>query len=257
MKKLIFCTSLLLVVTACQDAFSPFSDGTVLSEIRYESNNQTWTDKYEYTDDGQVRSVTSDNGLVERDEFTYANGRLLEKRTVQVQNNRLVFRDSMVYNANGQVAFIYKYSINEGADLPLSSIESLTYDGEGQLIEVSTEFVRVTDYKPRKVYRWRDGNAIQADYYDGDVLQQEFFFTYDDRPALQFENFTNPGNLSLVNENNLIHTDWVDYSGVLDTVCKPCEIAFVYNLNGLPIFLQTNWNLKATFIYQELAAPID
>lgn len=120
------------------------------------------------------------------------------------------------------------------------------------MIEVASEFTESDDYKPREFYHWQDGNVVQVDRYNGTSLLQEFFLTYDNQTSINLESFVSLGHHEAITKNNVTSTDWKDYTGLLDTVCKPCTVSYQYSSNGLPTALSTNWSYSATFTYKEL-----
>lgn len=234
------------------DSVNPLPDGSILSQIAYTSGDQTWLELYEYNDAGQLIAVERQNGLGEKKSFIYSGDRLVETATVRLDNGTLIFRDSLGYNAAGQVVKIYGFSINSGDDVPLSQIKSLTYNNQGQLVEVSSEFVNLEDYQPRDTYVWQNGNVVQVNHYNGAELQQEFYLTYDDKLSVYPENFIGIGYPEAATRNNVVSTDWTDYTGLLDTACKPCTTNYQYNANGLPISFTTNWSYAGTLSYKQL-----
>lgn len=128
--------SLLLfaLVTACFvgcDSVDPLPDGVVLASITHDMGDQSWLELYEYNDAGVLSSVENQNGLGQRRSYLYAGDRLQEKQTIRLDNEQLIFRDSIAYNAAGRVAKVYRFSVNGGADLPLYQVKSMTYNGQG------------------------------------------------------------------------------------------------------------------------------
>jgi hypothetical protein len=71
--------------------------------------------------------------LGRRYEIEYQNSKLKEYRTLRMDEEKLIFRDSIIYNPNGTIQAIYNFSINSGENLPLSWIYEYEYDNENRL----------------------------------------------------------------------------------------------------------------------------
>ncbi|MCE7995038.1 MAG: hypothetical protein HEP71_23875 [Roseivirga sp.] len=252
MKKSFLLFALVAICLVGCDSVDPLPHGVVLTAITHDMGDQSWLELYEYNDAGIVTSVEDQNGLGRRRSYFYGGDRLLETQTIRLDNEQLIFRDSITYNGVGQVDKIYRFSVNGGTDLPLYQVKSMTYNSERQLIEVSSDFIGIDDYSPREVYHWEGGNVVQLDRYNGTALQQEFFLTYDNKVAANLESFVSLGRPEAATRNNIINTDWKDYTGLLDTACKPCTVSYEYSSNGIPTALTTNWSYSATFTYEQL-----
>lgn len=252
MKKLLSLFAFVLISLTSCDSVEPLPEGVVLATITHDMGDQNWLELYEYNDAGLLTSVENQSGLGHRRSYLYGGDRLLEKQTIRLDNEQLIFRDSITYNAAGQVTKVFRFSVNGGTGLPLYQIKSISYNAQGQVIEVSSDFTGIDDYSPRDVYHWEGGNVVQLDRYNGTALQQEFFLTYDDKVAINLEGVLSVGDPEAATQNNIISTDWKDYTGLLDTACKPCTISYQYNSDGLPKSLATNWSYSATFTYKQL-----
>ncbi|GAB5524748.1 MAG: hypothetical protein Roseis2KO_26200 [Roseivirga sp.] len=250
-KSLLFFAVAVTCLVGC-DSVNPLPDGVVLASITHDMGDQSWLELFEYSDTGALTSVENQSGLGQRRSYLYAGDQLLETQTIRLDNEQLIFRDSITYNAAGQVAKVYRFSVNGGTGLPLYQVKSMTYNSEGQLVEIASEFTGIDDYNPREVYHWQDGNVVQVDRYNDTSLQQEFFLTYDNKTSINLESFVSLGHPEAATKNNIISTDWNDYTGLLDTACKPCTVAYKYNSNGLPKSFSTNWSYSATFSYKQL-----
>ncbi len=252
MKKSLCLYAFVIFALMSCDSVDPLADGVVLASVTHDMRDQSWLELFEYNDAGQLTSVEDQNGLGRRRSYVYGGDRLLETQTIRLDNEQLIFRDSIAYNAAGQVEKVYKFSVNGGADLPLYQIKSMTYNSQGQLVEVASDFTESDDYNPREVYHWKDGNIVQVDRYNGTSLLQEFYLVYDNKAALNLESASALGHPEAATKNNIISTDWKDYTGLLDTACKPCTVSYQYSANGFPTSLTTNWSYSATFNYREL-----
>ena len=250
---------LLISVTllACDDKVDPLPidevlDGIVLSKVRHETGDQSWEQLYQYDDDGKLIFIEEINHHGNTQQFLYSDNQLVEIRHLDQSNDQLIFRDSLALNAQGLVERVYNFSINQGTDVPLNSITYLSYDGNGQLTERQTVYERLTDYTPRDVHYWENGNVIQTNRFNGDEKMQEFYYTYDDKLALPHTAWQNTGFQYVKTRNNVVSTDWTDYTGLLDTACKPCTGTYTYNDHGLPASYTTNWGYTQYFEYKEL-----
>lgn len=250
-KPLYFYAFVVFALVSC-DSVDPLPEGAVLASVTYNLGDQSWVELYEYNDMGQLTSVEDQNGLGQRKSYLYGGNRLIETLTIRLNNEQVVFRDSITYNAAGQVEKVYGFNVNGGTDLSLYHVKTMTYDSQGQLIEVASDIIDTDDYNPRDVYHWQDGNVVQVDRFNGATLLQQFYLTYDDKVGLNLESFSFLGYPEAATRNNVISTDWTDYTGVLDTACKPCTMSYQYSSNGIPTSFSTNWSYSATFSFREL-----
>ena len=241
-----------MALLACDSTVDPAPDGLVLSSVRHETGDQSWLQLFSYDAAGRLLAIEDQTSYGRNQNYSYQGDHLAEIRNISRAENQVIFIDSLFYNANGLLNEVHNYSINEGADLPLNSITYLTYNSQGLLKERSTVYERETDYNPRDIYYWQDGNVVQLDRYNGDSKLQEYYYTYDNKPAVDYDLWQLTGVRYVTNQNNIVSTDWTDYTGLLDTACKPCSGTYSYYANGLPATYTTNWGYQLTFEFKEL-----
>ena len=243
--------ALLFGLLACNDASTPdpAADGWVLAAILHESGDQQWQETFEYDNNGRLISREDERTAGHRITYQYEGDLLVERQTIDPSNGTLIFRDSITYNAQNLIDRVYRFSINQGNQVPLSDIRNYRYNAQGQLAEVSTEYVNLSDYQPRHVYHWQDGNVVQVDRFNGDCPMIEFYYTYDKQPVVFFEGWNGLDTPEVKTRNNIISTDWTDFTGLLDTACKPCTQTFSYFPNGLPRSVSFNWDYSMHFSY--------
>lgn len=258
MKKLLPCLTLLLaILCACETvAVDPLlEDGSVIASINHNGGDINWYEIFDYDARGRLLSVENQRGLRQIKDFHYAGDRLLETRTSEPDESSLIFRDSIAYDANGRLTAVHRFSINYGQNVPLRSIDYFTYDDQGQVIEIRTENLRSTDYNPRKVYHWQNGNIIKADvYWNGTDISLEFYYTYDNKRALNSQGEINIQFSGIKTRNNVTSVDWTDHTGLYDTACKPCNTSYGYDERNRPVTLSTNWGYSATIEYKDLTS---
>jgi len=255
MKKSVFILfSLLIILSACnEDQVAPLSaDGTVIASINHTNGNESWLETFEYDNQGRIVSIENEVSLGTRRTFHYGGDQLLEIRTIQMSDERLIFRDSMGYNTDGALTNVYKFSVNQGEDLPLSSIETFSYNGAGQVTEISTDNLWTDDYNPRKVFHWQNGNVVQEDHYwNGEDISIEFYMSYDDKRYVNTHGYIGFQYSEAITNNNVIEVDWTDHTGLYDTACKPCTTSYTYS-NDLPTAFTTNWLYGGSITYKQI-----
>lgn len=215
------------------------SFGTKLISIEYVNNNGDWTENYSYSTNDTLIKIEDFRSLGRRYEIDYQNSKLKEYRTYRMDEETLIFRDSILYNPNGTIQAIHNFSINLGEDLPLSWIYEYEYDNENKVSKKSTYFVRIEEYSSIEKYYWKGDNIDRVEYYNGDEeLYYEYFYKYDDKINYKKEiptSISDPINWS---ENNVVKMKWKDYYGNLDLICGPCETEYRYNLDNYPVEIE-------------------
>ncbi len=253
--ELICLIAFVFVLSACENQLAePLSEvNSLVSQINHRGGNDAWEETFEYDNQHRLISATDLRSLGRRRNLEYQEGQLFQERTYELMNETLAFRDSIVRDDQGQIEAIYKFSVNGGEDVPLSRIEHLFYDDQGQVIESRTEYLNSGDYRPRKVFHWENGNIIKEDqYWNGTDLSIEFYFTYDDKLGINSNSILLFHQAGQPTRNNVISVDWTDHSGLYDTACKPCTTSYGYDDRQRPTSFSTNWGYSATIVYKEL-----
>ncbi|MCF6223293.1 MAG: hypothetical protein L3J34_06145 [Flavobacteriaceae bacterium] len=228
------------------------SYGTKLILIEYMEGDRNWIENYTYSSNDKLNIVEDFRSLGRRYEIEYQDKQIKEFSTYSIDKNELIFRDSILYNSNGTIQAIYNFSINSGADLPLSTISEFEYNDQNKVSKKSTYFVTIEKYISIEKYYWSENNIEKVAYYNGDEeLSYEFFYKYDDKVNYKKEmpvGISNPVNWS---DNNVTEMNWIDYSGTLDLICAPCIAKYKYNLNNRPVSIKYNWGRKLILTYDE------
>lgn len=229
------------------------------TEVKYGRN---WSYNYYYSNNGKLKKVhqSSSSGLGRNYEIEYdEDGRIKQYFTYDLNENKLIFRDSIAYNLNGTIQAIHHFSINLGKDLPLSDITEYEYNDENRIIKKSSFLVKTQEYLFSEKYYWGKDNIERVKHYghpnkDGAFikageLHYEYFYKYDDKVNFRKKNnpvyIDDPINWS---NNNVIEFEWNDYLGNLDLPCRPCKTEYKYNLDDHPVSVKYHWaTLKLTY----------
>ncbi len=133
MKKTVIIFLVICLISCSKDNEIEQSYGTKLISIEYEDSNDSWIENYSYSSDDELIMIEDFRSLGRRYEIEYQNSKLKEYRTLRMDEEKLIFRDSIIYNPNGTIQAIYNFSINSGENLPLSWIYEYEYDNENRL----------------------------------------------------------------------------------------------------------------------------
>ena len=246
MKKGILLLFSVLVIISCSkqnNEFNRTTDKVIKVETHNDGNNE-WTVTYHYEND-QLVLVEDLNGIGQNKVINYDEDKVHQILTYTRNDNKLVFKEEFIYNSDGSIDKIDVYSINAGADLPLSRVYEMSYNNDGLVKEVKIFNVSRNEYSRRTEITWDNGNATIIKEYSEQNLQVEYINDYDDKINYK-QNlptfFKYPSNSSV---NNLIKTDVTDYSGLIDWVCMPCEMKHRYNSDNL---LQSIENVSTGYI---------
>jgi len=241
----------IFIISCSKDNVIEQSHGTKLTSIQYEEDNDSWIVNYSYSSNNELIKIEDFRSLGRRYEIDYRNSILKEYTTYRMDEEKLVFRDSIIYNSNGTIQAIHNFSINSGEDMPLSWIFEYEYNAENKVSKKSTYCVITQEYTSIEKYYWNGDNIGRVEYYNGNKkLYYEYFYKYDDKINYKKEipiNISYPINRS---KNNVTEMNWKDYLGNLDIVCRPCVAKYKYNLDNYPVSIETNWGRKVKLKYK-------
>lgn len=251
MKHILIFLTALLIISCSKDDETITSQGTKLISIDYLEENKNWKENYLYDSNNKIYEVKNLYSLGRRYEIEYSDEKLKQYTTYRISDNKKIFRDSILYNSNGNIEKIYNFSINSGEILPLTWIYEFEYDNFGKLYKKSTYFKSTEEYTRFEKYYWNGQNIERIEEYnETEELYYEYFFTYDDKVNYKRNIpifISDPINWSA---NNVTIMNWNDYYGNLDIICRPCESTYKYNLDQLPIKIETNWGRKLELRYE-------
>ena len=257
MKKLIWIIASSLALSCSEDAI-PDTGGTRLLSINgtveYPDSRDTWQETYHYDPNGRLTLVENTRSLGRRYEIAYEGERILQYLTYQRDNNRLIFRDSVAYTADGLIDKIYSFSINAGPELPLDFVIAFDYDSLQRVVERKSYLWPSEQYFIREKYDWDDTHIVRKqDYYyeaGEEEFRYEYFYAYDDQHNYKIGipyYLNNPINWG---PHNVTVMDWRDYYGNLDLICRPCQYTYRYNRDGYPVEITTNYGRSEVATYE-------
>jgi hypothetical protein len=251
MIRIAFITFVFLISACSKDDILEQSSGTKLISIEYTDDNRNWLENYYYSNNGKLEEVQNFYSLGRKYSIEYEKDQIKEYSTYKMDENKLIFRDSILYNPDGTIQAIHNFSINSGEDLPLSWIYEYEYDIENRVSKKLTYYVRIQEYTSIEKYYWNGDNIERAEYYNGDEeLYYEYFYKYDDK--LNYKkaiptSISDPINWA---KNNVTEMNWNDYYGNLDLDCQPCIAKYKYNLDNYPVSIEFNWGRKFNLKYE-------
>ena len=249
MKKLLL--SLLIIGWGCSEDDITDSRGTRLLSIDYASNGQAWTESYHYRADGALVRVEDRRSLGRCYELEYQDTTLTQVFTYQIEDDALIFRDSLTYTADGQIDVIHVYARNSGENLPLDTRYDFDYDASGKVIERKTYYRGEDVARWVDKYYWEEDNITLTERYDEEgVLHFDYSYTYDDQNNYKKQvtpHLYDPVNWSA---NNITVSTLGDYFGVLDVSCVVCTTSYHYNRDGYPVEIVTDWGKRMRLTYE-------
>lgn len=224
--------------------------GTKLVSIDYKDTYDSWVEDYSYSSNDELIRI-EDFGFGRKYEIEYQNTQMKQFTTYRMDSDKLIFRDSILYNANGTIHAIYNFSINGGQNIPLNWIYEFEYDNDSKVSKKSTYFVKIGAYTSIEKYYWKKDNIERVEYCNGDEqLYYEYFYEYDDKINYQKglpRAMSDPIRWS---DNNMTEESWNDYVGNLDKICNPCIGEYIYNLDNYPVSIKYNWGREMKLSYE-------
>lgn len=257
MKIVLRILSLLFILSSCSkeekeeiDSFNPRK----LLRIDYKLGDKpidNWTESYLYDENNKIIQVQENAVSGRKYQMIYFNERLQEYSTQRMEDNQLLFRDSIAYHPNGTISAIYNFSINLGNNLPLGAIYQFEYNNENKIIQKKTFLVDQNEYFRIEKYSWTGPNISKIAHFDGDGnIRYEMNFSYDNKVNYQRELpqlITEPLTWSA---HNVTRSELKDYTGLLDPICNPCKTAYEYNQDGYPVFIKNAWGRELRLNYE-------
>ncbi len=252
MKKFSILLPLLLILSCKKEqSFTPRPNSDILlTAIEYIVPNRSWTEEYTYNKDNQLIQVESSSRNERRDELIYQQDQLTTIKTYNVSNSELISRIELVYNEQDQLIKTQNFSFYEGEEF--LRVHEYEYDKKGFPSQQLSYFPDNRDASLHtEKYTWKNGNIVKVAIYDNeDNLSHEYFMEYDD--AFNYTSFqTHQVNqFHIWNRNNIIHSSYKDYTGLIDTSCNPCSSNFLYNELDYPIAIELNSGTIYQMTYQ-------
>lgn len=239
----------LLLLAGCE--FGPLdTGGTRLVEAKYEGKyGDNWSEKFMYDRKGNLVEIIDRRSGGQRVKIDYAEGRVIQYTTYLLSQDEVIFRDSIGYNPHGLIDKIYSYSRNAGPDLPLNWIREFEYDSLGVLLSKRSNILPSQEVNRLERYYWKGANVERMEFYEDEELRYEYFYTYDDKVNFRKGDPRFLAEPISWSENNITATNWIDYYGNLDLICRPCVNEYLYNLDDRPISITTNWGQKTILRY--------
>lgn len=235
---------LILIISACQkeNGFIPLPiPDQQLTSIEYLTNNRNWSEDYFYDVYDRLIQVNDLRSTGRRYELSYKQERLNEVKIYLISENKLVFRDELVYDEEGRVYKTYNYSINGGDTLPLARIYEYHYDINGLVSEQLTYNPTEDKAIGSNKYFWENGNIVNITHNDKDGnLEYEFLYKYDQSFNYNIYQTHLVNTFTTLNKNNIIHSELIkDCTGLIDLSCNPCTSDFTYDVNNYPIAVES------------------
>jgi len=244
MKRNILFTLALVATLSCENDITPalIGDFNIQQIVSNSNTDHSQTDDFSYNVDNKLISVKRNLAYdgdfaasAELIEFQYEGETLVSRTHQYLPSDTIHQKISYTYLPNGSLhKELYAYTYT--GELQVEWINEYEYSPNGDLFKKSSYNPDSPDTRNWAQYYWKNGNVNKIENYYGGSLRYESFFTYDNATNYKLGNpFFNDYEASLVNKNNLTQVKYVDYSGVLDLACNPCNYAYQYNNQSLPV----------------------
>ncbi len=245
---------LLLFFSCSKEVVFDDAHGSKLISIDYKKGSKAidnWKVLFSYNEDDLITRVEDFYVSGSRFQIEYNNGRLLEYTTHSINDNTVAARDSISYNQNGSIKAIYNFTPYPEDSLTLSLIYEFEYSSENKLTEKKTYNVDQAEYISNEKYYWNNKNIEKSAYYDDEGrLRHETLYSYDNKINYK-KNIpiyvSNPINWS---ENNIIRSNFADYTGAIDPSCYSCVTKYRYNLDLYPTLITYDWGTQLRLTYE-------
>ncbi len=261
MKKLFFILLALSIVSCEEDApslveIAPPGDFAKVASMSYQLGSpfqsSNWTVTFQYNDDDLLVRTDNDDSIDEYKLFEYNDlNRVIEVKTFYTEQNQLISRDSIVYDSNGLIASIFQFSINGSDEVVLYAENSYSYNGNGKLTNSTLRHIPTGNIWRKRKFFWDQNNISKIeDYSDDDSLDHEWTFKYDNKVSYKFNNPEFLHDELSPSLNNLVESNVVDHTGILDLACYRCTSEYTYNDNHLPLTISFNWGTTIQIEYR-------
>lgn len=192
MKRIAFLLLVFSIISCSKDNLDDQASGSKLVTIEYEDDYSDWSVNYFYSPDGDLVMIEDLHSLGRRTEIEYEKSRIKEYLTYSMSDERLLFRDSVAYNADGTIRAIYNFARKmEEEGLFLNYINEYEYNSDGKLDKQSNFRVHQQEYLRVNKYHWKKGNVIKVEEFDGKgKLKHVFHYKYDNK--LNYKNKFSP-----------------------------------------------------------------
>ncbi len=250
LKSLVTLVVLAMSISSCDSNALEDNHGTRLVRAEFTGKyGDQWEERYSYDEEDKLIEIVSTHSLGERLVFNYVDSRLDHFFTYQLDTERVIFKDSIQYNAAGAIEKLLFYDTNSAGQFQIRSISEYTYDSAGVLVQRGIKHEENSDFRRVEKYFWDGPNIVRVEHHVDDEFRYEYFYEYDDKSSYEKLNpntISNPLNWSA---NNIPTERWNDYHGNLDKLCNPCTASYQYNYAGMPIWVTTNWGREIRLRY--------
>ncbi len=247
---------LALLCFSCSENVTPLQNGDYIkiqSRIHLDTDAQvTMTETMRYSDDGQLLRVDGLDQGSHYATFTYdEERRLILKEKFLIEGDRLESKQEFFYNATGRLAEIREYLGVLGNPVDLVRVHRYEFNKEDQSIRKISYNPNSNDSKYQYDFTWRNNNLVKVEHRNaaGD-LEVEYAYSYDDKinPFRSFPAYLDQEFLQ--SANNLVESEYTDYTGIIDTYCNPCKTKYKYNGDKLPKRKDFEWERSEELVYE-------
>lgn len=224
------------------------TSGTILSSITIDtgSGNER-VENFVYNPNGTLRSVETEL-FARKNECDYANNQLQIIRVLG-NDDALIRKDSFSYNEAERINKVFRFSNNGNDSLEVRWTYEFFYNEENQVNKMITSLTNEIIHSDS--FYWSNNNIVQIDIFDKmENLAHIYLYEYDDKQNFKKDlPYYSLDPLSF-SANNVTQYTAMDFTGILDLVCNPCNHSYKYNLDDFPVEIDYGWDWKYRISYE-------
>ncbi|MEL6534158.1 MAG: hypothetical protein AAFQ98_02040 [Bacteroidota bacterium] len=216
-------------------------------------NGTAYITEFLYSEENQLEGLLLDreDDTQWEQRMTYSGDFLISRFTIF--DGESYSRDSLVYNAEGQVTTQYIRFLST-FNPPNNQFRVFQYNSEGLVQRIDSHDLESQDLWGYSLYQWEDGNLVLEQRFDeDDVPLFEIQRTFDDKNH-RFgnlpESLTYPLHQSTNNELTVTYVDLTE-TGSYNFACENCLHQYTYDQDG-NVILDENTTQVREFTWEEL-----
>lgn len=238
----------------CDSSGMDYPQGTRLERTESIHNGEvTWEEVYHYNAEGQLVMIEDNDEAGHRHVIEYEDGRVLQILRYQKDINKLIRKDSLVYNVDGQIGSKYFIFYPMRAGLPIAKDRTdFEYGSTGQIRRIIDRPSSPDEGEIISEFSWNGSTLDRSKFYVRGNLWSESTYRFDYHANYRKGDPRYLANPVLGGDHNVIRISFRDNHFAIDRACNPCEWNYTYNRRGLPVRLNSGSGYEVRYWYSEV-----